>query len=163
MLQSVDAAKANTGLLLVGEAGSYEIPVTDEANDVTNLLVPISEDIVLQPTETIDGVDYTNFVLTRHNGNVGFYRFDTAQIYSAGIAYLQIKTSLVEEANISGVVAFNMIFDDDATGINDLKDLKDSKDLIFKQGSTIVNLAGQRLTKIQKGINILKGKKVFVY
>ncbi len=163
MLQSVDAAKANTGLLLVGEAGSYEIPVTDEANDVTNLLVPISEDIVLQPTETIDGVDYTNFVLTRHNGNVGFYRFDTAQSYSAGKAYLQIKTSLVEEANTSGVVTFNMIFDDDATGINDLKDLKDSKDLIFKQGSTIVNLAGQRLTKIQKGINILKGKKVFVY
>ena len=43
--------------------------------------------------------------------------------------------------------------DDDATGISDLKDLKDSKDLIY-------NIAGQRIQKMQKGINIINGKKV---
>ncbi len=42
---------------------------------------------------------------------------------------------------------------EDATGISDLKDLKDSKDLIF-------NVAGQRIQKMQKGINIINGKKV---
>ena len=41
------------------------------------------------------------------------------------------------------------------TGLDDLRDSKDSKDLI-------VNLAGQRLSKPQKGINITGGKKVLV-
>ncbi|MBR6141892.1 MAG: family 43 glycosylhydrolase [Bacteroidaceae bacterium] len=44
------------------------------------------------------------------------------------------------------------------TGINDLKGLKDSKDL----NSFIYNLSGQRLQKMQKGINIVGGKKVVV-
>lgn len=47
-------------------------------------------------------------------------------------------------------------FNNDPTGINDLKDsndFKDSKDFIF-------NLSGQRLSKMQKGINIINGKKV---
>ena len=41
-----------------------------------------------------------------------------------------------------------------ATGIQDLKDLKDSKDL------KVYNLAGQRLSKTQRGINIVGGKKI---
>lgn len=42
---------------------------------------------------------------------------------------------------------------EDATAIKDLKDLKDSNELIY-------NLAGQRIGKIQKGINIINGKKI---
>ncbi|MBP3711682.1 MAG: endonuclease/exonuclease/phosphatase family protein [Bacteroidaceae bacterium] len=45
----------------------------------------------------------------------------------------------------------------DGTYVND--DTDGIKDLIFKQGSTVVNLAGQRLMKVQKGINIINGKK----
>ncbi|MBQ7462470.1 MAG: starch-binding protein [Bacteroidaceae bacterium] len=41
------------------------------------------------------------------------------------------------------------------TVLKDLKDFKDSKDLIF-------NLAGQRLSKPMKGINIIDGKKVLI-
>ena len=43
----------------------------------------------------------------------------------------------------------------DATGIEEIEDVKDSKDLIY-------NLAGQRLNKLQKGINIVGGKKVLI-
>ncbi len=43
----------------------------------------------------------------------------------------------------------------DFKGFKDLKDLKDSKDLIF-------NLAGQRLSKPAKGINIVGGKKMLI-
>jgi hypothetical protein len=39
----------------------------------------------------------------------------------------------------------------DYTGINEMK--------AFKQNSTIVNLAGQRLNQPQRGINIVNGKK----
>ncbi len=53
----------------------------------------------------------------------------------------------------SGVKALSFDFDDDATGLDDLKDLRDSNDLIY-------NLAGQRPGKMQKGINIINGKKI---
>lgn len=42
---------------------------------------------------------------------------------------------------------------EDATGLKDIKDLNDSNDLIY-------NIAGQRIQKMQKGINILNGKKI---
>lgn len=159
VMESVDEVPAQTGLLLKGTPGTYTVPVIDEAEYTCNLLVPITRDIILQPTETIDDEEYTNFVLTRYNGNVGFYRFDTPQSYSAGKAYLQIETSLVEEANdgSSEVTAFNMIFDDDATGMESLINLNNY------QNNKIYNLSGQRLQKLQKGINIVNGKKMFVY
>ena len=39
---------------------------------------------------------------------------------------------------------------------------KEEGAVIYKQGSTIVNLAGQRISKMQKGINIVNGKKIIV-
>ena len=42
---------------------------------------------------------------------------------------------------------------EDATGLKDIKDLNDSNDLIY-------NIAGQRIQKMQKGINIINGKKI---
>ena len=41
-----------------------------------------------------------------------------------------------------------------------IKDIKDSEDPVNKQGPTIFNLAGQHLQKLQKGINIVNGKKI---
>ena len=50
---------------------------------------------------------------------------------------------------------FNVTFKgEDATGINDLKDAKDLNNAV------IYNVAGQRVNKLQKGINIVNGKKV---
>ena len=47
-----------------------------------------------------------------------------------------------------------------STGISTIE--KDEDETICKQGSTIVNLAGQRLNKMQRGINIVDGKKIIV-
>lgn len=69
-----------------------------------------------------------------------------------------------ENASIKGFRAYFDVTDasevkainfegNDATGIANLKDLKDADDLIY-------NIAGQRLQKMQKGINIINGKKV---
>ncbi|MBR6140821.1 MAG: hypothetical protein IKQ37_03525 [Bacteroidaceae bacterium] len=49
----------------------------------------------------------------------------------------------------------------DPDGIHDIE-VEPSFSSIYQQGSTIVNLAGQRLGKLQKGINIVNGKKVLV-
>ena len=80
---------------------------------------------------------------------MGFYKATTG-IIKAGKAYL-------EPGDASGIKAF--YFDgDDATSIKDLNDLNDSND----SKGLIYNLAGQRLQKMQKGINIVNGKKILV-
>ncbi len=56
----------------------------------------------------------------------------------------------------SGVKALSFDFDDDATGINEELRMKN------EESTSIFNLAGQRLSKTQKGINIVNGKKVMV-
>ena len=45
----------------------------------------------------------------------------------------------------------------DPTGINDIKDLNDLKNL---NDLKVYNLAGQRLGKVQRGVNIVNGRKV---
>ena len=53
--------------------------------------------------------------------------------------------------------------DDDPTGIKGISGLNDpegSKGIIYKQGSTIVNLSDQRLQKMQRGVNVVGRKKV---
>ena len=52
--------------------------------------------------------------------------------------------------------------EDQITGISPLVGTEEGTEVIYKQGSTIVNLAGQRLAKKQKGINIVNGRKVVV-
>ena len=56
------------------------------------------------------------------------------------------------EAYYSVGVKGNVLITDDPTDLKDLKDFKDLNDAVY-------NLAGQRLNKRQKGINIIGGKK----
>ena len=51
-----------------------------------------------------------------------------------------------------------MTEEDIANGIKDIKVHNDAKDSKSLKG--IYNLSGQRLSKIQKGVNVMKGKKV---
>lgn len=132
-LNEIDNIPAGTPVIL---KGSYynklaaDLPAINVAND-------------LKGTDADTVADGTMYILANGSNGVGFYQATTGSTIAAGKAYYQ---------STSGVKAF--FFDgDDATGIADLKDLKDSKDLIY-------NLAGQRLGKMQRGINIVGGKKV---
>ena len=81
------------------------------------------------------------YVLAQVDGVVGFYK--ATGTIAAGKAYYQ---------SASGVKAF-YFSGDDTTGIVSLTDEK-------AEGTSIYNLAGQRLQKMQRGINIINGKKV---
>lgn len=74
---------------------------------------------------------------------VGFYKANTD--IPAGEAYLETTSS---------VKGFTFVFDDDATGISDI-----NVNLNVNEGA-IYNIAGQRMNKMQKGINIINGKKI---
>ena len=79
---------------------------------------------------------------------VGFYRFiDDTKNIPAGKAYLEYTAP-------SPVKGFTFVFDDDATSLSSISS-PEGKECIY-------NLAGQRVNKMQKGINIVNGKKVMV-
>ena len=89
------------------------------------------------------------FVLAKPEGEeVGFYAVKKGTVITEGKAY-------IEYVNTAGVKALTFLFADQADGIRTLSNspLKDEN---------IFNLAGQRIQKMQKGINIVGGKKIVV-
>ena len=71
---------------------------------------------------------------------------------AAGKAYLEVA------ANTGGgneVKAFYGFEEDDATGISLMEDGRSKM-----EDGAIYNVAGQRISKMQKGINIVNGKKI---
>lgn len=88
-----------------------------------------------------------SYVLQNQGGRVGFYRVQesTQPWVRANRAYLTVPAS-------ANVKAFYM---DDATAIQTVEELLSGK-------AEIYDLAGRRQQKLQKGINIVGGKKVLV-
>ena len=86
-----------------------------------------------------------SYVLQNIDGKVGFYQVAEGQQPTVGANRCYLTTN-------SEIKAF-FFEDDDATGIKELNDLKDSNDVIY-------NLAGQRISKMQRGVNIINGKKI---
>ena len=131
---------ANTGLLLVYNGEKTEdVPVIASASAVeNNCLVGVNVET------TINSTDY---ILNVVNGGAGFYKAGTYTTLGAHKAYIPAAVG----GNVKG---FTIDFDDDATAI----------EMVNGQSSmvngSIYNLAGQRLSKTQKGINIVNGKKI---
>ena len=95
----------------------------------------------LKGTDADTAADGTMYILANAADGVGFYKAEGT--IPAGKAYFQ---------STSGVKAF--FFDgDDATGISGVDANLNANDAIY-------NIAGQRIQKMQKGINIINGKKV---
>jgi len=76
--------------------------------------------------------------------NNAFYNVDSDVTLKAFRGYITVGNA--------GVKALNFTFEDDADGISPL--------LTSPEEEQVYNLAGQRLNKVQKGINIVNGRKV---
>ena len=106
---------------------------------------------------TTDGTYYYALSLNSSNelSSVGFYWMVAgggAFTCGAHKAYLALNKTFAELAG-GGVKGFISLFEeDDATGIENLN-------VDLNEGA-IYNLAGQRMNKMQKGINIVNGKKI---
>ena len=153
-----------TGYTLNGDVKAYAAVLSGTWLDLTEVEnVPASTPVVLEGTyynkiaaelpainvandlkgtDADTAADGTMYVLAKVDDKVGFYK--ATGTIAAGKAYFQ---------STSGVKAF--YFDgNDATGISEVESSK------LKVESPIYNIAGQRLQKTQKGINIINGKKV---
>ena len=93
---------------------------------------------------TIDGA--TDYVLGIDGGVVGFYHWNSNNL-AANRAYYDTP------AADPGVKGYVLKFDEDATGLEGVQGVHEVQGAIY-------NLAGQHLNKIQKGINIVNGKKI---
>ena len=137
-LESVTAIPAGEAVVLKGAEGTYTVYGTSEAVELgtENDLIAATEDV------TADG---TQYILAKLEGIVGFAEATPSTTIAAGKGYLVITGSDVKP--------FYPFAGDDATGIKDLNNLKDLNGVIY-------TVAGQRMNKAQKGINIVNGKKV---
>ena len=128
------AVPAYTPVVVKGKPGTYSFNIGGENETIEqNDLKGTMEDIEAEG----------KYVLAKPEGlEVGFYVASTGTI-KAGKAYLEVE---------SGVKAFYIA--EDATGIKNVN-VNDNLN-----NGIIYNLAGQRINKLQKGINIVNGKKV---
>ena len=126
------------------ETKEYALLLTTEPADVTgNLLQADKEDFAPG-----DGERYKYYCLANKSSRgVGFYPVAVGVTIPAGKAYLVDTSTPAKE-----FLGFDF---DDPTGIDDVNVNLNDNDAIY-------NLAGQRLQKMQKGINIVNGKKIMV-
>ena len=126
-------------VILRGDAGLYNfMPTSGITGEASNDLKGSTGSIV--------GDGSTIFALA-NKGGVGFYLVDNGVVIPEGRVYLEIPG----ETTVKG---FTFIFDDDATGIKSLTPA------LSEGEGAIYNVAGQRIQKMQKGINIVNGRKV---
>ena len=136
---------AGTGLYLIGTPGqTYKIPYSESYSIYKNFLVAnLTKSSVSATTGS-----YTNYAFGTEDGDPGFYPISGSTTLLAQTAYLQLPTSFVE----AGVKMSIILEEDLIDGIEDFR-ISDSEE-------TIYDLAGRRLSKTQKGINIVNGKKI---
>ena len=123
-----------------GGAGTYQIPVTKtSATFANNILKGVTASLTVDQPKTI-------YSLAEPDGFQGFYPQAVGTSLAKGQVYLDLSEYSVKPNCI-------MLNPDDVTGINNLN-VNDNLN------NAIYNLAGQRLSKMQKGINIVCGKKI---
>ena len=130
-LSPIDDVPAGTPVVL---RGTYYNKVSTSATSDTS-------SNQLLGTDSDTEADGTMYVLAEKDETIGFYK--ATGTIPAGKAYFQSN---------SGVKAF-LLDEDDATGIGNLPTSHEEATLVF-------DLAGRRIQKMQKGINVTAGRKI---
>ena len=132
------SVKGGTGLLLKGEGGAtITLTSADSDNELGDNLLEGTLAPTYVAANKYYGLSGANFVKI----NAGTVK--------AGKAILD-----ADYVTVADVKAFTFVFEDDATGIRTVETVS------AEEAAQIFNLAGQRINKMQKGINIVNGKKV---
>ena len=142
---------AGTGVVLKAEAGEYTFAATQDDGDVDDANMLKGSDGKYQ--DKTEGYKYYILSYDKQGQNLGFYYQEedgTKVTNGAHKAYLALT-----DAQASSVKGFRLDFDE-ATGINGITPA------LSKGEGVIYNLNGQRVNSLQKGINIVGGKKVLV-
>ena len=142
-LTEINVVPANTPIVVykdVNATGTFVVPIsiTKEANIV------LTNDLLASDGSVVGATGI--YALGNKTSGVGFYKVKDGETIPAGKCYLNTNASTKEFLGFS--------IDDDETAINSLTPA------LSKGEGAIYNIAGQRVSKLQKGINIVGGKKV---
>lgn len=133
----VTEVPAGEAVVLKANEGTYYFNTTTEAiSPAANQLVAATEDVV---------ADGTHYVLAQVDEEVGFHKVKTGDTIAKGKGYLVL----------TGAAAARSFY-----GFGDNEDAINSVNANATANEAIYNLAGQRLNKAVKGLNIIDGKKV---
>jgi len=139
---------ASTGLLLKAPAGTYEVLVAESGTDVssTNLLAANFETKIVGSAA---GCDYGKvFILSKHNGKVGFFKANDGRELLPGKSYLYIE-------NPSGTrLTSGYLFDEETSALDSMRVIKESASKV------VYNLNGQRMASPRHGLYIENGEKI---
>ncbi|MBR1682841.1 MAG: hypothetical protein IJ700_05745 [Bacteroidaceae bacterium] len=128
-----------TGVILKGDEGSYDFAIATDVDAISSALTG-SAATITKPAGA--------YYLGKGDSGVGFYPADDSAITTlAGF-----KAYLPAAASAKGFIGFDF---GNTTGIENV-------DADLHVNKAIYNLAGQRLSKLQKGVNIVDGMKVLV-
>ena len=149
-----DIVPANTGVMIsaedYGEKSFVLTTAAGEAKTATNALKASGNSGINAGGMATAAPDCVYYRLTMHNGtDFGFYwgaAEGAAFSLAANKAYLAVPKA-------AGVKEF-FTFDNLATAIHSV--------VTEQNTDAIYNLAGQRMNRMQKGINIVNGKKIFI-
>jgi len=150
---------AGTPVLLIGEEGATSVTATIGSSYVTaptttNALTGVFSGQTID-TRAETGVNYVLGKDATNSNRIGFYHVNNENFaLNANRAYLKLDGS-GDPAHVKGYVISFDFDDDDATGVT--SPLEETG-----EGASIYNLSGQRMNKMQKGINIVNGKKLIV-
>jgi len=136
-LAPVTTIPAGTAVIVKAEAeGTFFAPkTTDAVLGADNVLVAATADVV---------ADGSQFILANDSEGVGFYRATEGTTIKQGKGYL-----VLTDEGVKGFYGFEL---GNGTGINNVE--------MAGENAPIYNVAGQRMSKVHKGINIVAGKKV---
>lgn len=143
-METIESAPARTPVVIKAAAGSYTLESGTSTADV------VSSNILKSSNGSVTGDESSIYALGKKNDVLGFYLVENGQTVPAGKAYLEVNSG-------SNVKGFTFDFGKE-TGIQSIN----NEQLTIDNDKAIFNLAGQRLSKMQKGINIVNGKKVLV-
>lgn len=130
---------ANTGVILKGEAGTYNFDITSGGS--------VGDNALTGTVVTINKPE-TAYYLSKGESGIGFYKGGTATTMAGFKAYY-----LPGANDDNPVKTFRFA---DADGIDSIENGQSTND------NAIYNIAGQRLSKPAKGVNIVNGKKIIV-
>ena len=135
-LAPVTTVPAGTAVVVKAEEGTYTVPkTTDAVLGATNELIAATADVVTNGSQ---------YILAEKDDKVGFHKAIAGTTIAAGKGYMVFGET--------GVKEFYPFADEDPTGIESVE--------FAGENAPIYNLAGQRLSKMQKGINIVGSKKM---
>ena len=138
-LTQVTKIPAGSAVVMKGKAGSYKLPYTTGADKLTgNVLKAAENDVVANGTQ---------YILAQVEGEVAFHQATENSVIPAGKGYLElsgagplVKAFFGDEESETAITNVNV----NGNGNN----------------AAIYNMSGQRISKLQKGVNIVNGKKI---